>query len=565
MDFFTKSCYQFLLLQKMICVRCLTHFELGQAQNLLYNLGVRPVFVCAFIAISSSLFAQVTSTFNTTDEGWKSNEWTQASQSFAGNAAVAFDNTEGQPSGCIKFTDVESTWFNFSAPAAYLGNQSDKAGGEFSFDMRLATNLTLNTMPYTVALKGATATYYYKSPVQGPTFWHRFRIPLLGSYGWRKNNESGALATDIEFAADLSNVQMIAIMGDYGSGTDTTKIDNVRFGTPLAGSGVETFDVNANGWARVETVLADTTIYNAVAVTPAYSAAGGNPGGCITFTDVLGTITMFQSNGSLTGNWSSHYGGTLQWDLKTTGPGTVIAESYPFATMTGGGLTLEYVSGPLQGYLPTTFSPFAIPLTACDRWRVGKPDGPVATANQIQTVLRHIDRLWIRAEYRNGDEVNSVDNVRYIEPTSTVVTGHVDLGPEYVGPYAGMPISVLVNRGDCPLEEVPAVLDAAGNFSATITSKGSVRVGIKASHWLRKNSATFTSVGSPANVSVSLLNGDCDGNNLIGTDDYLIINGAFDTSQGDGGFNAAADLTGDGYVGTDDYLVMNDNFDASGD
>lgn len=63
----------------------------------------------------------------------------------------------------------------------------------------------------------------------------------------------------------------------------------------------------------------------------------------------------------------------------------------------------------------------------------------------------------------------------------------------------------------------------------------------------------------------SMLNGDCDGSNYVGTDDYLILNNAFDTSLGDAEFDVRADLDGNEVVGTDDYLILNTNFDSAGD
>ena len=66
-------------------------------------------------------------------------------------------------------------------------------------------------------------------------------------------------------------------------------------------------------------------------------------------------------------------------------------------------------------------------------------------------------------------------------------------------------------------------------------------------------------------LGASLLNGDCDGDDYVGTDDYLILNAAFDTSEGDSGYDERADLDGEGTVGTDDYLLLNKNFDVSGD
>jgi len=62
-----------------------------------------------------------------------------------------------------------------------------------------------------------------------------------------------------------------------------------------------------------------------------------------------------------------------------------------------------------------------------------------------------------------------------------------------------------------------------------------------------------------------LPNGDCNGDNNIGTDDYLILNAAFDKALGQSSFDVRADLNGDDYVGTDDYLILNKNFDLTGD
>lgn len=62
-----------------------------------------------------------------------------------------------------------------------------------------------------------------------------------------------------------------------------------------------------------------------------------------------------------------------------------------------------------------------------------------------------------------------------------------------------------------------------------------------------------------------LINGDCNGDNYIGTDDYIILNDSFDLSVGDPDFDARADLDYDEYVGTDDYLILSQNFDRTGD
>lgn len=74
--------------------------------------------------------------------------------------------------------------------------------------------------------------------------------------------------------------------------------------------------------------------------------------------------------------------------------------------------------------------------------------------------------------------------------------------------------------------------------------------------------------------SYVLPNGDINGDNTIGTDDYLILSDAFDsddTQDGwavpiDGGFAPSdADLNYDGFVNTDDYDILSTYFDSVGD
>lgn len=84
---------------------------------------------------------------------------------------------------------------------------------------------------------------------------------------------------------------------------------------------------------------------------------------------------------------------------------------------------------------------------------------------------------------------------------------------------------------------------------------------------LRIKYFTFLSqerVYNGANLNYSLRNGDCNGDDTVGTDDYLILNSAFDTSEEDANYEITADLNQDRSVGTDDYLLLNNNFDLSG-
>lgn len=82
---------------------------------------------------------------------------------------------------------------------------------------------------------------------------------------------------------------------------------------------------------------------------------------------------------------------------------------------------------------------------------------------------------------------------------------------------------------------------------------------------LAKSSLDIDCSAGTAVLDLNLLNGDVNGDNIVSTDDYLLLSHAFDSTPVDDNWLAAADLTGDGYVGTDDYLILNDNFDLVGD
>ncbi|MBL8086471.1 MAG: hypothetical protein JNM85_00175 [Chthonomonas sp.] len=112
-----------------------------------------------------------------------------------------------------------------------------------------------------------------------------------------------------------------------------------------------------------------------------------------------------------------------------------------------------------------------------------------------------------------------------------------------------------------------ATLDALGNYSASIDlAPGNYDVATKGSHWLRKVSGNVAfnalTVTAP---NVSLINGDCNGDNVIDLFDYLILSSAYETALGDPGFLPAADLNGDDAVDFFDYLILSQEYEAQGD
>lgn len=115
------------------------------------------------------------------------------------------------------------------------------------------------------------------------------------------------------------------------------------------------------------------------------------------------------------------------------------------------------------------------------------------------------------------------------------------------------------------LETVAAALAPDGSYTAQIFSRGTVDIYAKPTLCLSKKVVVDIPAGGISNVNVlQCLSGDADGDDYIGTDDYIILNASFDKSKGDAGYDARADFACDDYIGTDDYLLLNANFDVSG-
>jgi len=139
------------------------------------------------------------------------------------------------------------------------------------------------------------------------------------------------------------------------------------------------------------------------------------------------------------------------------------------------------------------------------------------------------------------------------------------LGDHFATPYV---LSVHLPGSNVPIFVDHVLPDSLGEFHSDFDGVGQFDIYLEGATYLRQ---AFKNV--PCNINplqvlrlpFHLRNGDCDGNNSVTTDDYLIFNGAFDTSFGDPLFDPRADLDGDHHVTTDDYLLLSNNFDQDGD
>jgi hypothetical protein len=146
-------------------------------------------------------------------------------------------------------------------------------------------------------------------------------------------------------------------------------------------------------------------------VTPSWQATGGNPGGYIRSTDVQGD-GFWKAPASWHGNWSTAYGGTLSYDVVSIAGDWVMTDIY----LAGNGLTLSFR---FNTNPPPQWKTYSVKLDATAGWQFGMlytETGPLATEQQIRSVLANVTDLRIREEYVWGADDSGLDNVVLTSP-----------------------------------------------------------------------------------------------------------------------------------------------------
>ena len=163
-----------------------------------------------------------------------------------------------------------------------------------------------------------------------------------------------------------------------------------------------TFTAGTEGWSAMGDVQGSLT----------WSATGGNPTGYVFIDDLTtGGVTYFVAPSSFLGDVRGAYGTSLTFDLRQVYPGAPNQFNDEDVLLQGAGLTLAYdlTTNPANG----SWTSYSVPLLAAG-WRVGSLSGPIATADQLQSVLSNLTALRVRAEYQSGADVGSLDNVSMV-------------------------------------------------------------------------------------------------------------------------------------------------------
>ncbi len=164
------------------------------------------------------------------------------------------------------------------------------------------------------------------------------------------------------------------------------------------------FDSESSAW----TVVGDA---QGKSVQPTYRPTGGNPGGYIEATDdAAGGVWYWSAPASFYTGLSRAWQTRGQLIMSLTFDLRQSNLSSPFKTsdvvMRGGGFTLAYYSPSVPG---TSWTSFKVPLTAAG-WR-NEIAKRAATESEMAAVMGTLYSLWIRGEYRTGDDIGGLDNV----------------------------------------------------------------------------------------------------------------------------------------------------------
>ncbi|MGE0385108.1 MAG: laminin B domain-containing protein [Gammaproteobacteria bacterium] len=165
--------------------------------------------------------AMVVSTFDTDADGWTATGDVESQ-------IPVWLAAGGNPGGTIEVDDSTTggVWY-FEAPSKFKGDQSLAHGRTLSFDLyQRGSGPQFERAD--VILQGAGLILELDagpSPLPLET-WQSYSVLLAAASGWTV--AGGAAASDAQMLAVLGDLQRLRIRGEFITGTDFGRIDNVR-------------------------------------------------------------------------------------------------------------------------------------------------------------------------------------------------------------------------------------------------------------------------------------------------------------------------------------------------
>lgn len=165
------------------------------------------------------------STFDRGDEGWIVADLSCSNyNSVLGTYDVSWFASGGHPGGHIGRFDPSNNCYFFDAPAAFMGDQSSRIGGELHFSLRTTE---IDWPPGRVVVLIGNNTVLVHMFAAPSNQWQRFIVPLVAS-SFRLNTADGPKVSDQQFAAAMADLEVVRISAEHGAVVEeTTWLDSV--------------------------------------------------------------------------------------------------------------------------------------------------------------------------------------------------------------------------------------------------------------------------------------------------------------------------------------------------
>lgn len=176
--------------------------------------------------------ADVSSTFDTDADGWKAVDLLYNGNYLATGTEFTLVHADGgNPGGYIEATDPSDQSFFFQAPGKFTGNLGAYYGGTLTYDQRSMDPTDANPEyrgDPDVVIGGGGVQLLFLGEANPGSAWTGFSVGLTTA-GWHVGSLTGAVPTEDQFRAVLSNVSVLRIRGEMIYGVvETTSLDNVR-------------------------------------------------------------------------------------------------------------------------------------------------------------------------------------------------------------------------------------------------------------------------------------------------------------------------------------------------
>lgn len=192
----------------------------------------RNVIVFALgLMVAPALAAPVSSDFAADADGWQMVDLAGTGNYGPGaliaTYPVTWSATGGDPDGYISAPDPSDNSYFFQAPAKFLGDQSNSAGGALNFSLSSTNNNWSGDR--VVVLVGNGGQTIVSEIAQPPVVdaWLQYSVPLNAA-NFRYSNQLGGVVSDGDFAAILGNLEILRLPAEFGTPVvETTSLDSV--------------------------------------------------------------------------------------------------------------------------------------------------------------------------------------------------------------------------------------------------------------------------------------------------------------------------------------------------